>query len=177
MKCYEHTDSDAVAQCRSCMKYLCKSCYDCSQDGICSECIREEEQANLEYKEASKKRYINEIKHSYKNYRRKVAISGLIGFIVGIIILINLPIETNIEFIYGLILIIFSSFFGIALYSGYIILRKMPDMPKIGIFEDINFILSLIYQMIKIPIALIAGIFGAIPLFIKKKQEYEKINT
>ncbi len=47
MKCFNHTDRDAVGQCKSCGKGLCKDCFQ-QNGGICNECNHASNSASLE---------------------------------------------------------------------------------------------------------------------------------
>jgi hypothetical protein len=50
MKCFNHPDQDAVAQCRACSKGLCRPCSQEGTGGIaCSETCREELVASQRY--------------------------------------------------------------------------------------------------------------------------------
>lgn len=54
MKCYNHSDREAVATCKFCGKALCKECADTYNEPMCDECARQ----YIESTFAAEKRYL-----------------------------------------------------------------------------------------------------------------------
>lgn len=176
MKCYYHTDVDAVSHCRVCKKFLCKSCYDYSKDGTCSSCLREDELANAEYKRAALERSKRESQKEYKVYKRNLMIAAFIGIVFSMFFLFNFEFRDAYDILFGVVISIIAVYFAISVYSGYLLIKwDMPYMIDVWVFAQIKFLVSMIFHIIKLPIATGVGIFGAIPLFLKKRQKYLEI--
>lgn len=176
MKCYNHIEYDAVAQCRVCRKYLCKSCYDNSNDGICSVCSRKDMIAEIEYQRVSRKRSIKECQQDYKRYVRNLLLAGLAGGALSCLIIANSLLGRPTDIIAGsLIITILTCYIAIATYSGYEILRgKLPDIIDIEDIMGLRIIVNFFYNLIKLPVATVIGVFGAIPLYLKMRRKYLK---
>ncbi len=173
MKCYYHSDKDSVAQCRLCKKFICKPCYDNFHDGICPECSKEDDLANAEYIRASRERSIKGFQKKYKSYKRDIVIAGCIGIVLSIILLSNIQVKEVHSVLFNIFIILLATYLSIAVYSGYMLFKwEMPDLPEVGVFMYLKFAIGLLFQIIKLPIAIILGIFGAIPLYLKKRQKY-----
>lgn len=173
MKCYNHPDNDAVAQCRVCNKFLCKTCTDDSRDGICLTCFKEDEVSQAEYKRASRKRYVRECQKEFKNYRKNLIITGIAGIVFGLfLLLVYLPTARHGPFVY-MVIPFLAGYLFTAVYSGYLILKwEMPELPGVWLFTQIKFLFAILFHLIKLPVAIIVGVFGTIPLYIRKRNKY-----
>ena len=78
MKCFNHTDREAVGQCQSCGKGLCKDCFQ-QNGGICNECNHANNSASLE------ERY-DKLRGDLVAYRSKLYGKLFGGLVLGIII-------------------------------------------------------------------------------------------
>lgn len=176
MKCYYHSLEDAVGQCCMCKRFLCKTCFDSLKDGLCSICLRKEETAEIEYIRACKERSIRENQQEYRRYIRNLVIASIVGIVLScIIIAISLPGRVNVVYTEILIVAIITCYSTISVYSGYEILKGiLPDLIEVEGILDLKLFVNYLYNIFKLPIALIVGLIGAIPLFIKKRNIYKK---
>lgn len=78
MKCFNHTDREAVGQCQSCGKGLCKDCFQ-QNGGLCNECVHASNSANFEDN-------YNKLLNDLTRYRSKLYIKLIGGLVLGVII-------------------------------------------------------------------------------------------
>ncbi len=78
MKCFNHTDREAVGQCKNCGKGLCKDCFQ-QNGGICNECLHDANSASFEDK-------YNQLLNDLIHYRTKLYMKLFGGLALGIII-------------------------------------------------------------------------------------------
>ena len=78
MKCFNHVDREAVGQCKSCGKGLCKDCFQ-QNGGMCNECVHNANSANFEEN-------YNQLLNDLTHYRSKLYIKLFGGLILGVII-------------------------------------------------------------------------------------------
>lgn len=171
MKCYNHPNIDAVAQCVKCKILLCESCRDKSQDNVCSACLKEADIADSEYEKASLERNIKVRQEEYKKYIRNIKISGSIGIVISIFF--NTKFAGIHNPLYYAVITLLAAYLSISIYSGYILIKwEIPDLSKAWNFVEIELFLGLLFRVIKLPIAIITGFFGTIPLYLKMRQKY-----
>lgn len=174
MKCYYHPNEDSVAQCSVCYVFLCKYCYDNSKNGVCSTCAKEAELMNEAYRKISLERRKKECRTEYEQYIKNIKITGGIGLAVAFvaIFLLHNQLNEGPDIFLSILITIITPYLFIAAYSGYILLAnwQLPKMPG-----DWFFTISLLFHFTKLAIAIIVGIFGTIPLYIRKREKYLEI--
>ena len=78
MKCYYHSESDAVAQCKRCGRSLCKECSDKYivdlGEILCDDCAKEKVESNEK-----------DIKELFAQEKKGIIISSIIGVVVAIL--------------------------------------------------------------------------------------------
>lgn len=154
MKCFNHTNIDAVATCVDCGKSLCKTCASKYEPILCDECAQ------------TRTNNYNESQHAYKNSMKGSIAVSIILFIVGFII----PIAAYGEFNIGSSLGMAYCLAGFP--YGWRALNKItPD-----IFLFLPLVGWLIYFGIKAFLAIIVG-WIAMPIqIIRKIIEIKKIS-
>lgn len=84
MRCYYHEERYAVATCKECNKFLCKNCFEISNNGLCSDCCNsvknEEKIEKIQFSND-----LEELKASKYFYYKKRIIWFLSIFLIGFI--------------------------------------------------------------------------------------------
>ena len=102
MKCFNHTDREAVGQCKNCGKGLCKDCFQ-QNGGMCNECVHDANSASFEDK-------YNQLLNDLIHYRTKLYMKLFGGLILGVaiavafVVLNNLDLETYWPILLGIVL-------------------------------------------------------------------------
>ena len=129
MKCFYHTNRDAVSQCPKCNKGLCKECLN-SEGNLCRDCELEEQEQLKEEAAASEKE--KEVKMRKKSY---YILASLVGFFIFGFIVLS-PINSFDQFLQVLI---FTFCFG-SMPSGWRIMTRITQNKIIpDTFSDLNF--------------------------------------
>ena len=152
MKCYFHSELDAVASCSRCNKFICKQCYDMGSDGLCAECSRIRINENLD-----------EIRLPHRLYVRNSLVSLVVGAIIGFIgsIILLYGIE-DLAFTVGFLTTI-SAYTGFSIYCGARILSfSFAPFHRSGCFIIITWPVLLFIFLASATI----GFFASIPKFI-----------
>ena len=116
MKCFYHTNRDAVSQCPKCNKGLCKECLN-SEGNLCRDCELEEQEQLKEEAAASEKE--KEVKMRKKSY---YILASLVGFFIFGFIVLS-PINSFDQFLQVLI---FTFCFG-SMPSGWRIMTRITQ--------------------------------------------------
>lgn len=131
---------------------------------------------NEEYRKLSLERRKRECRTEYEQYIKNMKITGGIGLVVAFVVIFLLyhQINEGSDIFLLVMMAIIIPYLFVAAYSGYILLAnwQLPKMPGNWFFIRIKISIGILFYLTKIAISIIVGIFGTIPLFIRKREEY-----
>jgi hypothetical protein len=162
MKCYFHSESNAVSSCLKCNKSLCKDCYDQGDSGICSNCLINEQKKEKTIKS-----------QNHLSYIKKSLLFFLLGLIIGWVITSPALTNSNINKSFLLIFLFLYGYVSFSIYWGLHILSSITQK----LFSS-GFLLIFTWPLffILITLAGIIGMYVSVPMFIKHYAGYRKFN-
>lgn len=172
MKCFNHTEREAVATCQKCGKGLCKECAEKHMPCMCDTCAaqtqRDQQQQAQNKEEQRKQKY----KDALVDTRSEFIKTAVIGIIVGIFFVwqetTHESVDTSFVEYVGLFLVAFCIPFG------WKFLTFLQSFFPISIFG--NFLFWIIYIGVKAILSVFVGIPAFFYQLVKTILTQRKIN-
>ena len=169
MKCFNHTEREAVATCQKCGKGLCKECAEkytpCMCD-TCAEQTRKNQQQQAQNKEEQRKQ---KYKDALVDTRSEFITTVIIGVVLSIVLIIWLRDDTD-----GFIDYVFFFIIGICIPFGLKFLTYLQSFIHLRIWGTWWF--WLIYVIVKAVLSIFIGIPAFIYQLVKTILAQRKIN-
>lgn len=169
MKCFNHTEREAVATCQKCGKGLCKECAEkytpCMCD-TCAEQTRKNQQQQAQNREEQRKQ---KYKDALVDTRGEFISTVLIGIVLSIALIIWLRDDTD-----GFIDYVSAFIIGICIPFGWKFLTYLQSFIPLSIWGTWWF--WLIYVIVKAVLSIFIGIPAFIYQLVKTILAQRKIN-
>ena len=171
MKCFNHTERDAVATCQKCGKGLCRECAEKHTPCMCDTCaaqVKQNQQQQAQNKEEQRKQ---KYKDALVDTRSEFIKTTVIGIIVGILFAWYMK-NDNAEL--GVAYSVRYFVLGLFVPFGWKFLTYLQSFFPLSIFGTFWF--WIIYGIIKLVLSIIVGIPAFIYQLVKTILTQIKIN-
>lgn len=173
MKCFNHTEREAVATCQKCGKGLCRECAEKHTPCLCDTCatrIQRSEQQQAQNKEEQRKQ---KYRDALVDTRSEFIKTAVIGILVGIFFVWwdskeGLNVESGLFYYVGLFFVAFCIPFG------WKFLTYLQSFVPVSLFGTFWF--WFVYIAIKVFLSAFVGIPAFIYQFVKTILTQRKIN-
>lgn len=172
MKCFNHTERDAVATCQKCGKGLCRECAEKYTPCMCDSCAAQtqrEQQEQVQNKEEQRKQ---KYKDALVDTRGEFIKTAVIGIVVGIFLAWYCNRGENVEAGFGDYVGMFCVAFCIPF--GWKFLTYLQSFFPLSIFG--NWLFWIIYVGVKMVLSAIVGVPAFIYQLVKTILTQSKIN-
>ena len=174
MKCFNHTERDAVATCQKCGKGLCKECAEKHTPCMCDSCaaqVRRNKQQQAKKKEEQQKQ---KYKDALVDSRSEFIGTAAIGILVGIFTVWYMTKSEYRTVDAGFVNYIGYFFVGLCIPFGWRFLTYLQSFFPLTIWGTFWF--WIIYGIIKLVLSIIVGIPAFIYQLVKTILTQIKIN-
>ena len=174
MKCFNHTEKEAVATCQKCGKGLCRECAEKYTPCMCDSCAAQVQRSKQEQAKNKEEQRKQKYKNALVDSRSEFIVTTAIGILVGIILAWYMSTNSHRNIDTGFVDYMGWFFIGICVPFGWKLLTYMQSFFPLSIFGTLWF--WIIYGAIKLVLSMIIGIPAFIFQLVKTIFTQKKIN-
>lgn len=171
MKCFNHTEREAVATCQKCGKGLCRECAEKHTPCLCDTCAAQIQQDQRQQDQSKEERRKQKYKEALVDTRSEFIKTVIGGIFVGILLVWFMKSEYP-DLTAAMCAYYF--FIGICVPFGWKILTYLQSFFPLSIFGTFWF--WIIYGVIKLGLSMFIGIPAFIYQLVKTILTQRKIN-
>ena len=174
MKCFNHTEREAVATCQKCGKGLCRECAEKYTPCMCDTCVDQVQQNEQKQAQSKEEQRKQKYKDALVDTRSEFIKTTFIGILIGIFFVWWNATQSQANPEAGFSDYVGFFFIGVCVPFGWKFLTYLQSFVPLSIFGSFWF--WIIYGIIKLVISMIIGIPAFIYQFVKTILTQRKIN-
>lgn len=171
MKCFNHTEREAVATCQKCGKGLCKECAEKYTPCMCDPCAAQTQQDQQQQAQNKEEQRKQKYKDALVDTRSEFIKTTAIGILIGILMAWFMKSE-HAEL--GFVDCVEYFLFGVCVPFGWKFLTYLQSFFPLSIFGTFWF--WIIYGIVKLALSMFIGIPAFIYQLVKTILTQRKIN-